>query len=82
MAMTAERRCAPSQSDYRHTRKTPFAALDPVDPIGAALLDLAEAVSLNSKMLAENSRMLDAIIAHLQIPYAKAQMGFEKDCLP
>ena len=74
-AMTADRRRASVEPERRARRKTPVRALDPTDPIEAALLGLKEA-------LAENSRMLDAIIAHLQIPYAKAQMGFEKDCLP
>ena len=53
-------------------RKAQDQVLDRVDAYEAALLGLSETV-------AENSRMLRAIIEHLQIPYNKPPMGFQKD---
>ena len=35
----------------------------------AALLGLTEAVNRNSELIAENRRMLEAIIEHLDVPY-------------
>ena len=45
--------------------------LDRIDTYEAALLGLTEAV-------AENTRMLEAIIEHLKVPY-KPQAGFLKE---
>lgn len=52
------------------------------DPIEAALLALTEAVNRNSEAIAESSRMLDAIIMHLGVPYDKPPMGFQKERRP
>ena len=49
------------------------------DPAEAALLGLTEVVTRNSEAIAENSRKLDAIIKHLQVPYERDEMGVLKN---
>ena len=67
------------ESEYQAVRKAQDQVLDRVDAYEAALLGLTEAVARNAGQIAENSRKLDAIIEHLQIPYNKPPMGFQKD---
>ena len=63
------------------------------DLVEAALLGLTEAVNRNSQdiaevrqdlsqAIAENTRMLQAIIEYLQVPYNKPPMGFQKESRP
>ena len=56
--------------EYQSVRNAQDELLDKVDTFEAALLGLTEAV-------AENSRKLDAIIKHLDVPYKPT--GFIKE---
>ena len=58
--------------EYQSVRNAQDALFDKTDTFEEALLGLTEIV-------AENSRKLDAIIAHLEIPYDKPPIGFSKD---
>ncbi|MCY4145284.1 MAG: hypothetical protein OXE95_06790 [Chloroflexi bacterium] len=69
MDAIAEIRYQRVEAEYQAVRQTQDRVLNRVDGYEAALLALAE-------QAAENSRKLDAIIAHLQVPYEKQDMGF------
>ena len=56
--------------EYQSVRKAQTDLFDKVDTSEAAILGLTEAVT-------ENSRKLDAIIKHLEVPY-KHPAGFVK----
>ncbi len=58
--------------EYQSVRNAQDELFDKVDTFEEALLGLTEIV-------AENSRKLDAIIAHLEVPYQKPPIGFTKD---
>ena len=58
--------------EYQSVRNAQDELFDKVDSFEAALLGLAEVV-------AENSRKLDAIIEHFDVPYDKPPIGFRKD---
>ena len=71
MAATAEMRAKRIEAEYQSVRGVQNDILDKMDSYEAALLGLSEIV-------AENSRKLDAIIKHLDVPY-KPPAGFIKD---
>ena len=79
MAATTDIRYARVEAEYQATRQAQDQVFDKVDTFEAALLGLTEAVARNTEQIAEISQKLDAIIEHLQIPYDKPQMGFQKD---
>ncbi len=58
--------------EYQSVRNAQDELFDKVDTFEEALLGLTEIV-------AENSRKLDAIITHLEVPYQKPPIGFTKD---
>ena len=72
MAATTDIRYARVEAEYQATRQAQDQVFDKVDTLEEALLGLNEIV-------AENSRKLDAIIEHLQIPYNKPPTGFLKN---
>ncbi|MCY3574032.1 MAG: hypothetical protein OXG92_06790 [Chloroflexi bacterium] len=72
MAATADIRFKRMKAEYETVRDAQDGILNRVDTYEAALLGLTEAV-------AENTRMLQAIIKHLQVPYEKPPMGFQKE---
>ncbi len=72
--------------EYLTVRNAQDKVIDKVDTFESAVLGLTEAVSRNAEMIAENREMimevsakLDAIIEHLEVPYEKPPMGFQKD---
>ena len=71
MAATEEIRFKRMRAEYESVRDAQDGVLDRVDTYEAALLGL-------SAVVGENSSKLDAIIAHLEVPY-KPEMGFLKD---
>ena len=72
MAATTDIRYARVEAEYQATLQAQDQVFDKVDTLEEALLGLNEIV-------AENSRKLDAIIEHLQIPYNKPPTGFLKN---
>ena len=72
MAATTDIRYARVEAEYQATRRAQDQVFDKVDTLEEALLGLNEIV-------AENSRMLKAIIEHLQVPYDKPPTGFLKN---
>ena len=72
MAATTDIRYARVEAEYQATRQAQDQVFDKVDTLEEALLGLNEIV-------VENSRKLDAIIEHLQIPYNKPPTGFLKN---
>ena len=70
MAATTHIRLKRTEKEYRSVRNGQDDILDRIDTYEAALLGLTEVV-------AENSRKLDAIIKHLDVPYEP--MGFVKE---
>lgn len=68
--VTADIRFKRMQGEYRTLQDAQDDLFDKVDGFETALLGLNEAV-------AENRRMLEAIIKHLDVPYEP--MGFVKD---
>ena len=58
--------------EYLSVRDAQDELFDKVDTFEEALLGLTEAV-------AELNRKVDAIIAHLEVPYQKPPIGFTKD---
>ncbi|MCY4064419.1 MAG: hypothetical protein OXG53_18785 [Chloroflexi bacterium] len=67
------------QGEYRTLQDAQDELFDKVDSFEAALLGLTEMVAENREMILENSRKLDAIIEHLQVPYNKPPAGFVKE---
>lgn len=67
------------QGEYRTLQDAQDELFDKVDSFEAALLGLTEMVAENREMILENSRKLDAIIEHLQVPYKKPPAGFVKE---
>ena len=59
--------------------KTQDTRIEPIDTYEKALTSLNESVAGNREDIRDNSRKLDAIIEHLQVPYEKPPMGFRKD---
>ncbi len=82
MAATTDIRFKRIEKEYKSVREGQDDILDRIDTYEAALLGLAEAVTRNSEAIAENSRMLRAIIEHLQVPYEKPPIGFQKERRP
>ncbi|MCY3916846.1 MAG: hypothetical protein OXG49_12605 [Chloroflexi bacterium] len=66
------------QHEYSGVRTALHALMDRMDGYEAALLGLTEMVAENREMIFENSRKLDAIIKHLEVPY-KPPAGFVKE---
>lgn len=70
MAATTDMRLNRIEAEYQSVRGVQNDIFDKMDSYEAALLGLTEVV-------AENSRKLDAIIKHLDVPYES--MGFVKE---
>jgi uncharacterized coiled-coil protein SlyX len=66
------------EKEYQSVRDGQDDILDRIDTYEAALLGLTEMVTENREMILENSRKLDALIEHLEVPY-KPQAGFVKE---
>ncbi len=69
---TSDIRFKRMNEEYQSVRNAQDELFDKVDTFEAALLGLTEAV-------VENSRKLDAIIEHLDVPYDKRPLGFSKE---
>ncbi len=78
MAVTTDIRFKRMQGKYQTLEVAQDELFDKVDSFEAALLGLTEMVSENREMILENSRKLDAIIKHLEVPY-KPPAGFIKE---
>ncbi len=78
MAATTDIRFKRMQGEYRTLQDAQDELFDKVDSFEAALLGLTEMVADNREMILENSRKLDAIIKHLEVPY-KPPAGFVKE---
>ena len=79
MAVTTDIRFKRMQGKYQTLEVAQDELFDKVDSFEAALLGLTEMVAENREMILENSRKLDAIIKHLEVPYNKPPAGFIKD---
>ena len=79
MEATTDIRRRRMETEYQSLREAQDQSLDRIDGYEAALLGLTEVVTRNSDAIAENSRMLQAIIKHLRVPYEKPPMGFQKE---
>ncbi|MCY4146611.1 MAG: hypothetical protein OXE95_14210 [Chloroflexi bacterium] len=89
MEATAEIRRRRIEAEYQSLRDAQDQSLARIDGYEAALLGLTEAVNRNSRDIAEVRQdiselngKLDAIIKHLQVPYDKPPMGFQKEIRP
>ncbi len=78
MAATTDIRFKRMQAKYQTLENAQDEVFDKVDGFEAALLGLTEMVAENREMILENSRKLDAIMEHLDVPYSKPT-GFVKD---
>lgn len=65
------------QAEHQTLHNAQDEILDKVDTFEAAVLGLTEMVVENREMILENSRKLDAIIKHLDVPYKP--VGFVKE---
>lgn len=74
---TADIRFKRVQGEYRTLQDAQDELFDKVDTFEAALVGLTEMVAENREMILENSRKLDAIMEHLDVPYKP--VGFVKD---
>lgn len=78
MAVTTDIRFKRMQGKYQTLEVAQDELFDKVDSFEAALLGLTEMVAENREMILENSRKLDALIKHLEVPY-KPPAGFNKE---
>ena len=78
MAVTTDIRFKRMQGKYQTLEVAQDELFDKVDSFEAALLGLTEMVAENREMILENSRKLDALIEHLDVPY-KPPAGFVKE---
>lgn len=78
MAATTDIRFKRMQAKYQTLENAQDEVFDKVDDFEVALLGLNESVTTNHEMILENSRKLDAIMEHLDVPYSKPT-GFVKD---
>lgn len=78
MAVTTDIRFKRMQGKYQTLEVAQDELFDKVDSFEAALLGLTEMVAENREMILENSRKLDALIKHLEVPY-KPPAGFIKE---
>ena len=65
--------------EYVGLRDAQDALMDRIDTYEAALLGLTEAVNRNSERIDMLDSKLDAIIAHLKVPYNKPPAGFVEE---
>ena len=74
------------EKEYSSLRGAQNRVMDKVDGFESAVLGLTEVVAENRELITENRElilenreMLIAIIKHLDVPYEKPSMGFQKD---
>ncbi len=79
MAATTDIRLDRVKHEYQGVSKTQDALMDRIDTYEAALTGLTASVAANREDIQENSRKLDAIMEHLQVPYEKPPMGFKTE---